>query len=204
MNSREASALSNVLHAERLLLQGLRLTAILEHSDGHPRQVQISVFGIKLPWSRFSNNALRDKWVSYVIPWPRYLDQPHKLIILYNSVWYKRFRIMGKRLVTSRLTTRRTFCSESGCRITCEVICRPGSKLTCTTGVFIKHKLVFFTRSAGPAAAHLTLTDNLRWSEQTGHVIDFCEENACSQSHHHNAILLWVVAAHLYVVNKGF
>lgn len=67
MNSRAASALSNVLHAERLLLQGLRLTAILEHSDGDPRQVQISVFGIKLPWSRFSNNALRDKWVSYVI-----------------------------------------------------------------------------------------------------------------------------------------
>lgn len=97
MNSRAASALSNVLHAERLLLQGLRLTAILEHSDGDPRQVQISVFGIKLPWSRFSNNALRDKWVSYVIPWPRYLYHwlLYKMISLCG--WSKSFRIMGKR-----------------------------------------------------------------------------------------------------------
>lgn len=97
MNSRAASALSNVLHAERLLLQSLRLTAILEHSNGDPRQVQISVFGIKLPWSRFSNNTLRDKRVFNVIPWPRYLY--HTLLYEMISLcgWSEKFRIMGKR-----------------------------------------------------------------------------------------------------------
>lgn len=44
---------------------------------------------------------------------------------------------------------------------TCEVICGPGAQFTGSAGVLIKHKLVFFTGSARPAAAHLTFTNHL-------------------------------------------
>lgn len=48
---------------------------------------------------------------------------------------------------------------------TCEVICRPGAQFTCSAGVLVEHKLVFFAGSARPAAAHLTFTDHLQETE---------------------------------------
>lgn len=50
---------------------------------------------------------------------------------------------------------------------TCQVICRPGAQLTGSAGVLIKHKLIFFTGSARPAAAHLTFTDHLEGAEDS-------------------------------------
>lgn len=48
---------------------------------------------------------------------------------------------------------------------TCEVICRPGAQFTGSAGVLVEHKLVLFTGSARPAAAHLTFTDHLDVTE---------------------------------------
>lgn len=46
-------------------------------------------------------------------------------------------------------------------RLTCEVISRPGAQFTGSAGVLVEHKLIFFTGSARPTAAHLTFTDHL-------------------------------------------
>lgn len=58
-------------------------------------------------------------------------------------------------------------------RLTCEVISRPGAQLTGSAGVLVEHKLIFFTGSARPAAAHLTFTNHLEGTECTMCVLSF-------------------------------
>lgn len=53
------------------------------------------------------------------------------------------------------------------CFFTGEVMGGPRPEGAGLAGVFIKHKLVLFTGRAGPAAAHLTLTDHLHTHTHT-------------------------------------
>lgn len=58
-------------------------------------------------------------------------------------------------------------------RLTCEVISRPRAQFTGSAGVLVGNKLIFFTGSARPAAAHLTFTDHLERKRCTVSVSTF-------------------------------
>lgn len=60
-----------------------------------------------------------------------------------------------------------TYTHKQSHRLTCEVISRPGAQVTGSAGILVKHKLIFFTGSTRPAAAHLTFTDHLEEAECT-------------------------------------